>query len=168
MFEHLDTGCLLVISSLIILRASLSHSPSTKLVGWSFFIVFPSLFRSRCTATPISMSESCCVEGHFSRLTWTFISDLLTFLFLHNRPLASRRQDTVLALSTSVVDDVVEHAREDDPVKNLSGACPVYNMNPYLHRGVTKTHVPFTVILSLQVSLFIDFVCHMFPNSAKH
>ena len=44
-----------------------------KLMRWSVFIVFPGLFQSWTTETPITGSEYCCVGRHIIRLNWTFV-----------------------------------------------------------------------------------------------
>ena len=65
----------------------------SKMRSWPGLVVFPGLFRS-WTEPPITNFESCCVGGHIIRLSWTFCFTLLTL----------------------PVGDVVEHAREDEPV----------------------------------------------------
>ena len=77
-----------------------------KVVGCSCFSIFPGLFRSWITETPITRSEFCCVSSHFSRWSSTFI------LHLHTFP---------VAISLNMVAEMILSGQ-------LSGTCPVFDM----------------------------------------
>ena len=139
MFEHLKTGCLLVIYSVVITL------PVSKLSSRSRVVVFPSLVRSWTTETPTTRFESCCKRGHFFRAVQT--------MSMH--------------LFTDAVGDVVEHAREDNSVWKTLGYVfglrhEILYLVQYLQRCVCRTYVPFNLnssppmsLLFLQLSLFM-------------
>ena len=125
MFEHLDTGCLVMTSSRTILRASLSHSPSQQIgemvelhsISRSFSILDHRKHQYPSMNLPLLALELDILFASFSLSQLVSSSNMLAKMILSGTPLKF--------------------------VPSFRREC--FELLQYVHRRVTRSQVPFTV-----------------------